>query len=116
MDWHHQSSPQKKVLISAGKVMAELFRVSEGNLLVEFLEQGAKINSELYVQILKKLKQPILKFLPKEKDEYSSSCMTTPDRKQFCERRESIETLGWISLLHPLYIPVLAPTYNFATP
>jgi hypothetical protein len=51
MDWHHQSSPRKtklKVLISAGKVMASLFKVSEGDLSVEFLETGAKINSELY--------------------------------------------------------------------
>jgi hypothetical protein len=52
MDWHHQSSPRKtkfKALISEGTVMASVFEVSEGYLLVEFLETGAKINSELYV-------------------------------------------------------------------
>jgi len=51
MDWHHQSSPRKtqfRVLISAGKAMVTLFKVSEGDLLVELLETGAKINSELY--------------------------------------------------------------------
>jgi len=51
MDCHHQSSTRKtkfKVLISAGKVMASFFKVTEGDLLVEFLETGVKINSELY--------------------------------------------------------------------
>jgi len=52
MDWHHHSSPRKtkfRVLISVGKVMAILFKVSEGYFLVEFLETGATISSELYV-------------------------------------------------------------------
>jgi hypothetical protein len=44
-----------KVQTSAGKVMAGVFWDSEGILLVEFLKRGATINSEQYVQILKKL-------------------------------------------------------------
>jgi hypothetical protein len=35
----------------------KVFWDSEGILLVEFLERGATINSEQYVQTLKKLKQ-----------------------------------------------------------
>ena len=51
MEWHYQSSPGKKkfnVQTSAGKVMASVFWDSEGILSVEFLEGGAKINSERY--------------------------------------------------------------------
>jgi uncharacterized membrane protein len=45
-----------KVQNSAGKVMATVFWDSEGILLVQFLKTGATINSERYVQMLKKLK------------------------------------------------------------
>ena len=51
MEWHYQSSPGKKKLnvqTSAGKVMASVFWDSEGISSVEFLEGGAKINSEQY--------------------------------------------------------------------
>jgi hypothetical protein len=51
MEWHYQSSPGKKkfsVQTSAGKIMASVFWDSEEILSVEFLERGAKINSEQY--------------------------------------------------------------------
>jgi hypothetical protein len=51
----------------AGKFIASSFRESEGTCLVEFFKRGATVNSERYVQILKKLKQPILRFWPNMK-------------------------------------------------
>jgi hypothetical protein len=59
MEWHHQL-PRKtkfKVQTCAGKVIAGIFWGSEGLLLVEFLESNAIINSEQYVQTLKKFRQ-----------------------------------------------------------
>jgi hypothetical protein len=44
-----------KVQASAHKVMASVFRDSEVILLAEILERGATVNSESYVQPLKKL-------------------------------------------------------------
>jgi Transposase. len=40
---------------SAGKVMATIFWVNEGILLMEFLKKGTTINSGTYVQTLQKL-------------------------------------------------------------
>lgn len=48
----------------ADKFTASAFRESEGACLVEFLKRGTTVHSERYVQILKKLKQPILTFRP----------------------------------------------------
>ena len=62
MEWHYESSSGKKkinVQTSAGKVMASVFCDSEGISSVEFLEGGAKINSERYEL---NLKQQILSF------------------------------------------------------
>jgi len=45
-----------KVQTSAGKIMANVFCVTEGILLPEFLKRGVTINSERYVQTFRKLK------------------------------------------------------------
>ena len=47
--------------------MASVFRDREGILLVEFLQTGAKINSEQYVQTLQKSEQRIQWVQPKTK-------------------------------------------------
>lgn len=52
------------MLTCAGKVMTSVFWDSEGVLLAEFLKGDAAINSELYVQTLKKLKQRIRRIRP----------------------------------------------------
>jgi hypothetical protein len=51
--------------------MAIVFLDSEGTLLVEFLNRGATINSELFVQTLKDLLQRFRIFRPNRKDESS---------------------------------------------
>jgi hypothetical protein len=68
----------------ADKFTASAFRESEEVCLVEFLKRGATVHSERYVQILKKLKQPILRFRPNMRWTKLSSCMTTPDGTQVC--------------------------------
>ena len=54
MEWHHQSSPHTqnkfKVQTSVTKVMASVFLESEGILLVKYLERGATVNPEQYMQ------------------------------------------------------------------
>jgi len=45
-----------KVQTSAGEVIASIFWDSEGILSMQFLNRGAIMNSEQYVQTLKKLK------------------------------------------------------------
>jgi hypothetical protein len=56
-----------KVKSSACKVMAIVFWDTEGLLLVEFLKRGATLNSDQYVQTLKKLKRQIRKVRPNRK-------------------------------------------------
>ena len=52
------------------RVVASVCWVSEGILLVGFLERGATVNSQRYVQILKKIEKRIRKFQPKRKKNY----------------------------------------------
>ena len=53
-----------EVQFSEGKVMATVFRVTEGVLLAGFLKRGATIDPERYVQKFRKLKQWIRNVLP----------------------------------------------------
>jgi len=46
-----------KVQTSVGEVIASIFWDSEGILSMQFLNRSATMNSEQYVQTLKKLKQ-----------------------------------------------------------
>jgi len=52
------------MLTPACKVVASIFWDSEGVLLAECLKRGATVNSERYVQTLKKLKQQIRRIRP----------------------------------------------------
>jgi hypothetical protein len=57
MEWHHTTSPRKKkfkAVHSAGKIMAKVFWDCEGVMLIDVLPSGQTINSDVYVETLKK--------------------------------------------------------------
>ena len=62
MEWHHTNFPAKKKFktqASAGKVMCTVFW--------DFLEPGATVNSDRYVETLTKLKARIARVRPEKK-------------------------------------------------
>jgi hypothetical protein len=57
MEWHHTTSPWKKKfnsIPSASKIMATVFWDCEGVILIDVLPWGQTINSDIYVETLKK--------------------------------------------------------------
>jgi hypothetical protein len=55
MHKHSPNEPKKfKQMLSARKLMATVFRDWTGVLMVEFMQQGATITSEVYFETLKK--------------------------------------------------------------
>ena len=62
MEWCHPTSSRTKKFKaqnSAGKIMATVFLDSQGVILVDFLPKGKTINSEVYIETLRKLKAKI---------------------------------------------------------
>uniref|UniRef100_A0A1B6DDI6 Mos1 transposase HTH domain-containing protein n=1 Tax=Clastoptera arizonana TaxID=38151 RepID=A0A1B6DDI6_9HEMI len=63
MQWGHTASPSKpkkaRQTLSAKKVMAMVFWDSKGILLIEFMERGTTITSEVYCETLKWLRRAI---------------------------------------------------------
>ena len=78
----------------SGKITASAFRESEGTFLVEFLKRGATVKSERYVQILKKLKQPILRFRPNMKMNQVVILYDNTRRHISVCTRETVATMG----------------------
>jgi hypothetical protein len=67
MEWHHTTSPRKKkfkAITSANKIMATDFWDCEGVILIDVLPRGQKINWDVYVETLKKLKNRFRRFRP----------------------------------------------------
>ena len=67
MEWSHPTSerPKKfKSQLSAGKVMVTVFWDSVGVILVDFMSKGTTINSDVYIDALKKLKARIQRVRP----------------------------------------------------
>ncbi len=63
LQWKHTDSPPPKKFktlhTSAGKVLLSFFFDSEGPLLVDFLEHGARINAHRYCETLLKLRNAL---------------------------------------------------------
>ena len=58
-EWRHPNSPGTKKFKAqkpAGKIMATVFWDSQGVILVDSLPKGETINSEVYIETLRKLK------------------------------------------------------------
>ena len=59
MGWQHSGSPSPKkfrVQKSAGKVLASIFWVRDGILLIDYLPKGQTINAEYYSSLMVQLK------------------------------------------------------------
>lgn len=93
MEWGHTSSPKKPTkflqTLSARKIMA-VFWDRQGVLLIDFLERGATINSDLYCQTLRKLRRALQN---KRRGKISSKilflCARILSKQQFCNRCEA---------------------------
>ena len=63
-EYYHKASPvpkKYKTKVSAGKIMLNVFLHSEGVVLFYFLEKGATVNSENYIEMLKNLTKSIMR-------------------------------------------------------
>jgi hypothetical protein len=106
MEWHHQSSPRKKEF----NVRIKSWPASSGTvkeLLVEFLERGATVHRERYVQTLNKLKQRIRWVRPNRKMNQVPFLHDNARPHTSLRTREAIKTMGRTVLPHP---PDLAPS------
>jgi histone-lysine N-methyltransferase SETMAR len=116
MEWHHTTSPRKKkfkAIPSASKIMATVFWDSEGTCCPE----EKKINSNVYVETLKKLKKRFRRVRPhKDVANVLLHCDNTRPHTSL-HTREAIKKLQWIVLPHPPYSPDLARSdYHLFSP
>jgi histone-lysine N-methyltransferase SETMAR len=120
MEWHHTNSPRKrkfKAIPSASKIMATVFWDCEVVILIDVLPRGQTINSDVYVETLKKLKKHFRKFRP-HKDVTKMFLHHDNARPHTSlHTREAITKLQWTVLPHPPYSPDVAPSdYRLFSP
>jgi histone-lysine N-methyltransferase SETMAR len=119
MEWHHTTCPRKKkfkAIPSANKIMATVFWDYEGVILIDVLLRGETINSDVYVEALKKLKKRFWRVRP-HKD--VTKVLLHHDKARPCtslHTQEAITKLQWTVLPHPPYSPDMAPSdyHNFS--
>jgi len=93
---------------SNGKVMCTVFWDTKGVIILDFLEVGANIDSDRYVETLAKLKTWIAQIRPEKKESFSlqhdnassQTCVKTTER---------VTKFGWRVLPLPPYSPYLTP-------
>jgi histone-lysine N-methyltransferase SETMAR len=117
MDWHYTNFPRKKrfkVIPSASKIMATVFWDCEGVILVNMLPRGQNINSDVYVETLKKRfrrvfpHKDVTKVLLRQDNARPHTSLHT---------REAITKIQWTVLPHPPYSPDLVPSdYHLFSP
>ena len=110
MEWRHPTSPRSKKFKSqqfAGKVMVTLFWVSVGVILVDFMSKGATINSDVYIDTLKKLKARIRRVRPAL--EMSKILLQHDNARPHTSLKtcEVISSFDWTTISHP-HMPDLA--------
>jgi histone-lysine N-methyltransferase SETMAR len=107
----HEPTPVKALTApSAGKQMATVFWDKEGILLIEWLPRGATINSEYYIQVLKKLRDAIK---TQRRGKLSRGILLQHDNARPHTSQATmaaISDLGFEVLPHPPYSPDLAPS------
>ena len=111
MQWRHTTSPKPKkfkLQKSAGKIMATVFWDAQGLLLVDFLSKGKTINSEAYIETLKKLRARIRRARPQleMKKVFLQHGNALPHTS--IKTRKAITSFGWTTVPHPPYSPDLA--------
>jgi [histone H3]-lysine36 N-dimethyltransferase SETMAR len=115
--WGHTASPHKPTKARQGfsgrKLMATVFWDSKGVLLVEFMERGATINADSYVETLKNLRRAIQN---KRRGLLSSGVVFLHDNARPHAAQKTKDLLGqfkWDVFSHPPYSPDLAPSDYF---
>jgi hypothetical protein len=107
MEWHHTISlPKKrfKAIPSASKITVTVIWDCEGAILIDVLPRGQKINSDVYVETLKKRfrrvhpHKDVKKVLLHHDNARTLTNLHTP---------EAITKLQWTVLPHPQYSPDL---------
>ena len=102
----------KEVQISAifRKVMVTVFWDSVGVIMVDFMSIGATINSDVYIDTLKKLKARIRR-VPSALEMSKVLLQHNNARPHTSlKTREIVSSFGWTTILHPPYFPDLAPS------
>ena len=113
MEWRHLTSPRSKKFKfqqSAGKVLVTVFWDSVGVTRVDFISKGVTINSDIYVDTLKKLKARIQRVRPALQ---FSKVLLQHDNARIhisLKTHKVISSFGWTTISHPLYSPELAPS------
>jgi histone-lysine N-methyltransferase SETMAR len=117
MDWHYTNFSRKKrfkVIPSASKIMATVFWDCERVILINMLPRGQSINSDVYVETLKKRfrrvcpHKDVTKVLLHQDNARPHTSLHT---------REAITKIQWTALPHPPYSPDLAPSdYHLFSP
>lgn len=112
--WAHTASPHKPTKarqdFSKRKLMASVFWDSKGVLLVEFMERGATINADAYIETLKNLRRAIQN---KRRGLLSSGVVLLHDnaRPHAAQKtKDLLDTFKWDVFAHPPYSPDLAPS------
>ena len=87
-----------------------MFWDSVGVILVDFMSKGATINSDVYIDTLKKSKARIRRVRPAL--EISKVLLQHDNARPHTnlKTREVISSFGWTTILHPPYSPDLAPS------
>jgi len=113
MEWRHSGSPRHKkfrVQKSAGKVLASIFWVQDGILLIDYFPKDQTINAEYYWSLLVQLKD-ILK--EKRRGKVSKEVLflhdNAPAHKTLATQKK-LAYLGFQYLDHPPYSPDLVPS------
>jgi hypothetical protein len=114
--WVHAHAPNKpkkfKQMLPARKLMAAVFWDRKGVLMVKFMQQGATITSEVYCEILKKLRMAI-----RNKRRGMLTCgvlvvllhdNARPRTSTAARFRALLEHFNWELFDYPLYSPDLS--------
>ena len=113
MEWRHPTSPRSKKFKSqqsAEKVLVTVFWDSVGVILVDFMSKGATINSDVYIDTLKKLKARIQRVRPAL--EMSKVLLQHDNARPHTslKTREVISSFGLATISYSPYLADLAPS------
>ena len=113
MEWCHPNSPRPKKFRaekSGKKLLATVFWDIYGVICVDFLPRGVTMDSEMYIQTLKKLRARIYRVRPGLEMQNVLFHHDNAPSHSSAKTREVIRSYGWTTLPHPPYSPDLAPS------
>jgi len=120
MECSHPNSPRPKKFRaekSGKKLLAIVFWDSHGLICADFLPRGVTMDSEMYIQTLKKLKARIYRVRPGLQMHNVLFHHGNAPSHRSAKTRKVIRSFGWTTLPHPLYSPDLAPSdYHVFSP